>query len=90
MDRGTGTDDAPGQDPSFDIVGRGMAQWRRERPDIDCSGKAIVGRVLRLQDVILRAVNGVLERHGLRYPIYAVLATLRVSGPPYPDVARRG
>ncbi len=70
-------------DPSFDIVGRGMAQWRRERPDIDCSGKAVVGRILRLQDVILQAVNAVLGRHGLRYPAYAVLATLRASGAPY-------
>lgn len=70
-------------DPSFDIVGRGIAQWRHQRPDIDSSGKAIVGRVLRLQDVILRSVNRVLERHGLRYQSYAVLATLRVSGPPY-------
>ena len=41
----------------FDIVGRGIAQWRRERPDIDCSGKSVVGRILRLQDVILRAAN---------------------------------
>ena len=72
-----------GPDPSFDIVGRGMAQWRRERPDIDCSGKAVVGRILRLQGVILRAVNGALERHGLRYPAYAVLATLRASGAPF-------
>jgi DNA-binding MarR family transcriptional regulator len=68
----------------FDIVSRGMAQWRRERPDIDCSGKAIVGRILRLQEVIVRAVNVVLQqRHGLRYPAYAVLATLRASGAPY-------
>jgi len=60
-----------------------MEQWRRERPDIDCSGKAIVGRVLRLHDVILRAVNEVLAPHGLRYPSYAVLATLRASGEPF-------
>ena len=70
-------------DPAADIVGRGMAQWRAERPDIDCSGKAVVGRILRLQDVILRSVNAALERHGLRYPSYAVLATLRASGEPF-------
>lgn len=70
-------------DPSRDIVGRGMAQWRRERPDIDCSGKAVVGRILRLQEVILHAVNDALARDGLRYPAYAVLATLRASGAPY-------
>ncbi len=76
--------DAPAAlDPAFDIVGRGMSQWRKERPDIDCSGKAIVGRILRLQDVILRAVNTALDPLGLRYQSYAVLATLRASGAPY-------
>ena len=60
-----------------------MTQWRRERDDIDCSGKAVVGRILLLQDVILKTVNAVLAPHGLRYPAYAVLATLRVAGKPY-------
>ena len=69
--------------PAFDIVGRGMAQWRHERPDIDGSGKAVVGRILHLQEIILRAVNAALAPHGLRYTDYAVLATLRVSGEPY-------
>jgi DNA-binding MarR family transcriptional regulator len=69
--------------PEDDLVGRGMAQWRRERPDIDCSGKAVVGRILRLQDVIVRAVDAQLRPFGLRYPAYAVLATIRVSGAPF-------
>lgn len=69
--------------PAFDLVGRGMAQWRRQRPDIDCSGKAVVGRILHLQETILRAVNAALAPHGLRYPDYAVLATLRVAGEPF-------
>ena len=73
----------PSTTRDFDIVGRGMAQWQRERPDIDCSGKAVVGRILRLQEVILRAANAALERHGLRYSAYAVLATLRASGAPF-------
>lgn len=80
----------PGQDaaalaaaPQFDLVGRGMAQWRRERPDIDCSGKAVVGRILMLQDIILKTVNAALAPFGLRYPVYAVLATLRAAGPPH-------
>ncbi len=69
--------------PQFDLVGRGMAQWRRERPDIDGSGKAVVGRILMLQDIILKTVNAALAPYGLRYPAYAVLATLRVAGAPY-------
>ena len=69
--------------PAFDLVGRGMAQWRRHRPDIDGSGKAVVGRILHLQETILRAVNAALATHGVRYADYAVLATLRVAGEPY-------
>ena len=46
--------------PAFDLVGRGMAQWRRQRPDIDCSGKAVIGRIVHLQETILRAVNAAL------------------------------
>jgi DNA-binding MarR family transcriptional regulator len=66
-----------------DRVGAGMERWRREFPDIDCSGKAVVGRLLHLNEVILKAVNRVLGKHRLKYPAYAVLATLRVEGAPY-------
>jgi DNA-binding MarR family transcriptional regulator len=67
----------------LDRVGRGMAQWRAARPDIDGSGKAVVGRILHLNDIIMRAVDKALSRHGIKYPVYAVLATIRVSGEPY-------
>ena len=77
-------DEAARPDPTQnDLVGKGMRQWRREVPDIDCSGKAVVGRILHLHDVILRAVDETLARHGLKYPTYAVMATLRVQGAPY-------
>src|SRR5690606_881444 len=61
----------------------GVAQWRTERPDLDSSAKAITGRILRLHDVILRAFNSAFAAHGLKYPNYAVLATLRSAGEPY-------
>jgi DNA-binding MarR family transcriptional regulator len=66
-----------------DRVGAGMQRWRREFPDIDCSGKAVVGRLLHLHEVFLVAVNRSLARHRLKYPAFAVLATLRVEGAPY-------
>lgn len=66
-----------------DRVGAGMQRWRREFPDIDCSGKAVVGRLLHLHEVFLVSVNRALARHRLKYPAYAVLATLRVEGAPY-------
>lgn len=66
-----------------DRVGAGMSRWRREFPEIDCSGKAVVGRVLHLHEVLLTAVNRSLAKHRLKYPSFAVLATLRVEGAPY-------
>ncbi|GAB5469336.1 MAG: MarR family transcriptional regulator [Rhodospirillales bacterium] len=67
----------------IDIVEAGMQRWRSERPDIDCEGKAVVGRILRLEGVILRYVDAALKPFDLKYPAYAVLATLRVNGAPY-------
>lgn len=66
-----------------DVVGRGMAQWRAERPDIDSSGKAVIGRLLHLEDLVLESVNKALAPYGLKYQEYGVLATLRVSGAPF-------
>lgn len=74
------TPDALWQD---DRVGAGMQRWRREFPDVDCSGKAIVGRLLHLNEVLQVAINRTLARHKLKYPSFAVLATLRVQGAPY-------
>lgn len=66
-----------------DRVGSGMQRWQREFPEIDCSGKAVVGRLLHLHEVFLTAVNRTLARHKLKYPAYAIMATLRVEGAPY-------
>jgi DNA-binding MarR family transcriptional regulator len=66
-----------------DRVGAGMQRWRREFPEIDCSGKAVVGRLLHLNEVFLSAINRTLVKHRLKYPAFAVLATLRVQGAPY-------
>jgi len=66
-----------------DRVGAGMQRWQREFPDVDCSGKAVVGRLLHLREVFLDAVNRTLAKHRLKYPAFAVLATLRVEGAPY-------
>ena len=66
-----------------DRVGSGMQLWRREFPEIDCSGKAVVGRLLHLREVFLAAIDRTLAKHRLKYPAFAVLATLRVHGAPY-------
>jgi hypothetical protein len=66
-----------------DRIGSGMQRWRREFPDVDCSGKAVVGRLLHLHEIFLTAINRTLAKHRLKYPAFAVLATLRVEGAPY-------
>ena len=66
-----------------DIVDEGIAKWQAERPDIDSSAKAVVGRVVRLEDRILQIVNPALRPFGLKYPSYSVLVTLRVNGEPF-------
>lgn len=66
-----------------DVVGRGITQWRAERPDIDSSGKAVVGRLLHLEGLVMEAANAALAPYGLKYQEYGVLATLRVQGAPY-------
>jgi len=69
--------------PAPDLIERGMRWWRQERPDIDSSGKAVVGRLLRLQDLALRRLNEAIAPFGLKYQEYGVLATLRVKGSPF-------
>jgi DNA-binding MarR family transcriptional regulator len=66
-----------------DHVDRALEQWQAERPDLDVSPMAIIGRVAaaaRLVDVQLRRN---FARHDLDGAAFDVLATLRRSGPPY-------
>lgn len=60
-----------------------LAQWQQERPDLDTSPMAVIGRLssaARLVDVELRRTFAV---HGLDSAAFDVLATLRRSGEPY-------
>lgn len=66
-----------------DIADIGLALWRRERPEIDCSGKAVTGRVLRLGEVFMNAMNANLAPFGVPYSYYAIVGTLRSIGRPY-------
>lgn len=66
-----------------DFVDRLIAQWRRERPEIDPSGLAVAARVLRLARLFERRVETALEPFGLQLWSFDVLATLRRHGPPY-------
>lgn len=73
------TDAAPGGDH----VDQLLAQWARERPELDVSGLAIVARVVRLQRFLDRRTEAVVAAHGLSIGETNVLAALRRAGAPH-------
>jgi DNA-binding MarR family transcriptional regulator len=66
-----------------DHVDEILRQWGRERPDVDVSGMAIIGRISRLERLISVRLDQVFQQHGLEAWEFDVLATLRRSGSPF-------
>ncbi|WP_278922812.1 MULTISPECIES: MarR family winged helix-turn-helix transcriptional regulator [Pseudophaeobacter] len=58
-------------------------QWAQERPDLDVSAMAIIGRVARLYLAYQEGMQVTFGRFGLNAAKFDVLATLRRSGAPY-------
>ena len=67
----------------LDRVDSIVAQWNRERPDVDVSPMQIVGRILRAARYFDPALERVFTKYELDFGLFDVLATLRRSGPPY-------
>lgn len=70
-------------DDEQDLIDRLLADWARERPDLDASPMAVVGRVLTLGQALTVRANAALKTTGLSYSDLDVLATLRRSGSPF-------
>ncbi len=68
---------------AHDRVDEIVEQWGRERPDVDVSGMAVIGRIGRLQRAIGPQLDRVFARHELESWEFDVLATLRRHGPPF-------
>jgi DNA-binding MarR family transcriptional regulator len=66
-----------------DHVDEILRQWHRERPDVDVSAMAIIGRISRLERLISARLDQVFQQHGLEAWEFDVLATLRRSGGPF-------
>jgi DNA-binding MarR family transcriptional regulator len=64
-------------------VDRIIEQWRAERPDLDPSGKAITGRIVRLANLMQRRFAEVFDEIGLSEGDYGLLVPLRRTGEPY-------
>lgn len=69
--------------PKPDAVDQILAQWNRERPDLDVSAMGPLGRLARLRTHLSREIDASLAAHGLNSSTFDVLATLRRSGEPF-------
>lgn len=70
-------------EPQLDHVGRIMAQWAAERPDLDVSPQGIIGRLHRLAQHLDDELRPVFAAAGLSDGDFDVLAALRRSGAPF-------
>lgn len=68
---------------SADAVDVILAQWRRERPEIDPSPMVPIGRLKRVAALVQRRLEANFARFDLTTAEFDILATLRRSGPPY-------
>ena len=67
----------------MDHVDKIVAQWRRERPDMDGAPMALIGRIKRLNAFLTQEMEKTWSAYGLNAASFDVLATLRRSGAPY-------
>ena len=64
-----------------------LAQWARQRPDLDCSPMGVLGRVARMAAIAGREVSEELRECGLLGSDFDILATLRRAGEPLTPTA---
>jgi DNA-binding MarR family transcriptional regulator len=66
-----------------DLIDEICGQWAQERPELDTSGLAVVGRLMLLGRLLERRLGAVLAELELSVWAFDVLATLRRQGSPY-------
>lgn len=69
--------------PAKDHLDGIVAQWRRERPDLDVSALALVGRLFRVVHLADGRLSQGLAANDLQAGWFDLLAALRRSGPPF-------
>lgn len=70
-------------DAPTDAVAEIVAQWRRERPDLDASPLLVIGRMARLTQLFEPHLRPPFAAAGLGNGDFDVLAALRRAGSPY-------
>lgn len=66
-----------------DHVDRVLEQWGTQRPDLDVSPMAVIGRLSRASRLVSAELLRTFAAHGLDAPSFDVLATLRRNDPPH-------
>ncbi|QDG66037.1 MULTISPECIES: MarR family winged helix-turn-helix transcriptional regulator [unclassified Pseudarthrobacter] len=66
-----------------DNVDRILEQWHAEKPGLDVSPMAVIGRLSRTATAVESRLADTFARHGLDASSFDVLATLLRSGAPY-------
>lgn len=67
----------------MDHVDHILAQWHRERPDLDVVPMGTIGRIQRLSRHLLQEMEQTFAQYGLTRASFDVMATLLRLGPPY-------
>ncbi len=67
----------------MDAVDKIVSQWQAERPDLDVTAMAPVGRLSVVAHLFSRQMGKVFAQHGLNAAGFDVLATLRRSPAPH-------
>jgi DNA-binding MarR family transcriptional regulator len=75
--------DAPEQEPVQDSIGMLLADWARERPDLDFSPVGVINRLSRVRTHIDSALLQVFNDFDLSAADFRVIVTLRRMGAPY-------
>ncbi|MEU8892365.1 MarR family transcriptional regulator [Streptomyces sp. NPDC048442] len=78
---GREADASTGADAGTDHVDLVLEQWHEQRPDLDVSPMAVIGRLKRLTLLIEPVMKHTFASHGLDPASFDVLATLRRNGP---------
>lgn len=73
----------PEHEATWDSVDYLLADWARERPDLDFSPLAVVYRIGQVRRLLEQRMAEVFARHGLTAADFLVIVTLRRAGEPY-------
>ncbi|MFG6501951.1 MarR family winged helix-turn-helix transcriptional regulator [Microbacterium sp. P05] len=67
----------------MDHVDRILSQWESERPELDVSPMAVIGRLSRAAAAVEARLAATFSQHGIDAATFDVLATLLRQGAPY-------